>query len=482
MRRAVVFALAALALSCAAPAYATRTVALDAASAVHAFVVGSDGALYHAPPGSALERLGGTGLAHERVAAARDSSGVIVVAARSEDGTVYALPDGVWSARVQVATGAAGAPDLLSEQDGTLALFFRGVDGKLWTARQTATGWRTPEALEESAAGEPTAILDSLSRPTVWARQADGQLRGWLYDGAWVTAPAGGDLPGDPAVARHADGRLELFARGQDGTPFFSRQPAVTAFTFTPWASHAAVQILGNPALVVAGGFLQAFARGSDGALWWAYGESTSGAWSPWESLGGTLTGDPAAIRNRFGLVEVFAPSAGDGWITRAQSSALTWEPGFRSTGEAKPPAVTPPVLVAPAPVPVITPVAPTYAPRRLVVDLRADAKAGRTSTVFTGLAVRNVPAGATVTATCEKGCKRKSLTFRNVAGTVSLKAFFAKRAKQGTLKAGTKIRVVVSAPNAIAAVKTLTVRARRAPTVATRCLAPNATVETLCA
>ncbi len=33
-----------------------------------------------------------------------------------------------------------------------------------------------------------------------------------------------------------------------------------------------------------------------------------------------------------------------------------------------------------------------------------------------------------------------------------------------------------------IAAVKTLTVRARKAPSVATRCLPPGATVESLCA
>ncbi len=115
----------------------------------------------------------------------------------------------------------------------------------------------------------------------------------------------------------------------------------------------------------------------------------------------------------------------------------------------AAPPADPPPVVLeAPRRSRAVIVVPPTYAPKRLVVDLKADAKAGKTSTVFKGLTVRSVPAGATVTATCAKGCKRKSLTFRNVTGTVSLKPLFAKRAKQGTLKAGTKIRVVVSAPN----------------------------------
>ena len=54
----VTFVFAALALLCAAPARAARTVGLDAGDAVHAFVAGSDGALYEAPPGGVLARVG----------------------------------------------------------------------------------------------------------------------------------------------------------------------------------------------------------------------------------------------------------------------------------------------------------------------------------------------------------------------------------------------------------------------------------------
>lgn len=484
MRRAVAFALAALALVCAAPATASRTVAVDAAGAVHAFVVGTDGALYHAPPGGVLARAGGSGLAQEPVAAVRDASGEIVVAARAEDGTVYVLPGGDWSAREPVATGAAGSPELLLDADNRLQLFFRGVDGKLWTTGQDIAGWSTPEALEGTLAGEPLAILDSASYVTVWARDVDGQARAWQKAGStWATAPDGAKLTSDLALARGADGRLTRLARGDDGAPWLSRQTSAGGLTFSAWTRLSALPIVGTPALVVSGnGFLHAFARGTDGALWWAYGEPTSDAWSQWTSLGGALTGDPVAIRNRFGLVEVFAPSTGAAWITRAQTAPVEWEPAFRPLGQGTPPADPPPVVVQPAPVPVPILVPPTYAPKRLLVDLRPNAKAGRTSTVFKDLTVRGVPAGATVTATCAKGCKRTSLSFKNVAGTVSLRPFFAKRAKQGTLAVGTKIRVVVSAPNMIAAVKTLTVRARKAPTVATRCLPPGATAETLCA
>ena len=471
MRRAVAFALAALALVCAAPANASRTVAADAAGAVHAFVVGTDGALYHAPPGGALARVGGSGLAQEPVAVERDGQGRLQVIARTEDGTLLALPEGDWSARAPIGTGFAGSPDVVVDDAGRLELFARGVDGKLWTAEQTATGWATPSAIADGIAGNPAAILDHNRDVLVVFRSVAGEL-------VTLACETIGPAAGDPALVRHSpDGRLEVFARGGDDAIWRAIQET-PSYDFTPLAKVSSEPVTGNPAAVLDGaGNLHVLARDAAGGLRELTGVSATAA-----TLGGTLSGDPAAIRNRFGLLEVFAPSAGSSWVTRAQSAALTWEPGFRSLGEATPPAGPLPLVAQPTPTPAPTVVPPTYAPRRLVVDLRANAKAGRTSTVFKGLTLRDVPAGATVTATCAKGCKRTSLTLKNVAGTVSLKPFFAKRAKQGTLRAGTKIRVVVSAPNMIAAVKTLTVRPRKAPTVATRCLAPGATAETLCA
>lgn len=68
---------------------------------------------------------------------------------------------------------------------------------------------------------------------------------------------------------RHADGRLELFARGDDDTPWFIRQDSIASLTFSSWARHTDVKIAGKPALAISGsGLLHAFARGTDGALW----------------------------------------------------------------------------------------------------------------------------------------------------------------------------------------------------------------------
>ena len=78
-------------------------------------------------------------------------------------------------------------------------------------------------------------------------------------------------------------------------------------------------------------------------------------------------------------------------------------------------------------------------------------------STRFTRLQVKGVPRGSTVRVTCAKGCSRKSYVKRNARGTVSIRALARK-----PLRVGTRMRVEVTAPNMIGAVKTLTVRSRR--------------------
>ena len=77
---------------------------------------------------------------------------------------------------------------------------------------------------------------------------------------------------------------------------------------------------------------------------------------------------------------------------------------------------------------------------------------------------VKGVPAGATVKVTCKKGCSRKSYKVKKKKrGTVSLKTVVRKR-----LRAGTTIRVVVSRPGNLAAIKTLRIRASNPPQVKT--------------
>src|SRR3954447_7407900 len=133
MPRVTALATVLLALALAAPARANRTVALDSGDAVHAFVVGSDGALYHAPPGVALQRVGGSGLAQEAVAVARNADGRLDVFARGTDNALYhsveTTPGGTWSAWIPLGSGVDGSPDAIAGADGRLEVFARGLDG-----------------------------------------------------------------------------------------------------------------------------------------------------------------------------------------------------------------------------------------------------------------------------------------------------------------------------------------------------------------
>ena len=116
-----------------------------------------------------------------------------------------------------------------------------------------------------------------------------------------------------------------------------------------------------------------------------------------------------------------------------------------------------------------------------IVVTLAYDALPGRKSAKFGALRVRNVPLGSTVTVTCKgKGCpaglKGKGFVKRNAFGAVNLKKFIKK-----PLRNGIAITVVVSKPNAISAVKILTVRKGKSPKITTRCIPPGSTGAVAC-
>jgi hypothetical protein len=87
-------------------------------------------------------------------------------------------------------------------------------------------------------------------------------------------------------------------------------------------------------------------------------------------------------------------------------------------------------------------------------------------ATRLANFVVRNVPAGASVTVTCPRGCAKQRYTKLRVAGGRLLLKPVLKR----KLKVGTEITVIVSKPGSSSAVKVLTIRARKAPLVTTLC------------
>lgn len=117
----------------------------------------------------------------------------------------------------------------------------------------------------------------------------------------------------------------------------------------------------------------------------------------------------------------------------------------------------------------------------QVVVTLAFFANAKKASTKFTTLQIKNVPLGAEVKVTCTgkrcpKGLTGKGYVKKNAFGTVSLKQFI-----KSSLRSGNTITVVVSKPDAIAAVKVLKVRSNKKPLISTKCLPPGATTPVSC-
>jgi hypothetical protein len=89
------------------------------------------------------------------------------------------------------------------------------------------------------------------------------------------------------------------------------------------------------------------------------------------------------------------------------------------------------------------------------------------------------VEPGARVTAACRTKKNKRCTRTRDLARTASsvrLKGFEGKR-----LPVGAKLTIQVTKDGMIGAVKTLTVRRRKAPSVKTLCLPPGATVPSAC-
>ncbi len=88
--------------------------------------------------------------------------------------------------------------------------------------------------------------------------------------------------------------------------------------------------------------------------------------------------------------------------------------------------------------------------------------------TTFTSLALKGVPAGATIKLTCKGGCPRRAQTIKSKkGGTVQLAAF-----RHRVFKPGAKLTIAVTAPGLTGMAKTFTFRTGKRPKITTKALA----------
>jgi hypothetical protein len=91
-------------------------------------------------------------------------------------------------------------------------------------------------------------------------------------------------LASDPTVAENADGRLEVFVRGDDGALWHIWQTGDRARPWSAWESLAGLLTSNVAVGRNSDGRLEAFVRGGDNALYHKWQKRANGTtgWSGW--------------------------------------------------------------------------------------------------------------------------------------------------------------------------------------------------------
>ncbi|MBI3184366.1 MAG: hypothetical protein HYZ28_19710 [Myxococcales bacterium] len=272
---------------------------------LEALHVGHDGALYTrfqlAPSGGwsgDFLALGGEELTGE-LALGQNQDGRLEVFARTAEGALFhqwqVEPNGGWSGWRFMGAHTLHPPAVARNQDGRLEVFVRGLDDGMWHSWQLepSGGWSEWRSLGGVLASAPSAALDGAGSLSAFHLGTDGRLYVRTQaDWGWTGWEAIGSrkVASLAVAAQNADGRLEVFVRGEDGS-------LLHAWQHWPGSGFGELYSLGgfitSPPAVGrnSDGRLEAFARGGDGALWHLWQMEPSGGWGGWASLGGSLDG-----------------------------------------------------------------------------------------------------------------------------------------------------------------------------------------------
>ena len=310
----------------------------DTVSRMMVFARGFDGWLYAMRQSTANGSWGswtsmGGPIVSDPVVATNRTKGNIVLA-RQSDGNVYyrsqSSPGGSWSAWSSLGGPIQGKPAVGKSPDGRLDVFCRMTDGSIqhkWEA--SGGGWQSWESFGGTFADDPVIALTWEGREEVYARGTDNHLyrRYQLNDGSWSSwGDLGGPVAGQPVMGRTSDGRTEVYCRYPDGSIRCNVQSSLnvgtswggwTVFSTTPGS---------DPVLARTPTYLQEmYITDTAGAVLRCYQSVEDGAWSAWESLGGTAVGRPIVGHHDDGRIQVLTfRSDGKIW-GRSQSSGGGW-------------------------------------------------------------------------------------------------------------------------------------------------------------
>jgi hypothetical protein len=128
----------------------------------------------------------------------------------------------------------------------------------------------------------------------LFMRGSDNAVRYNYWTGTTWTAltSLSGNVTSDPAATSRAAGYMDVFARGTDGA-LWSKSTTNNGTSWSNWYKIGGQLASGTGPAADARGpnSLDVFVQGPDQALWYSHWDGTK--WSAWTSLGGTLTSSP---------------------------------------------------------------------------------------------------------------------------------------------------------------------------------------------
>jgi len=206
------------------------------------------------------------------------------------------------------------APTLAANEDGHLEFFGQTASGISHYWQQSPSGaWQAPGSEFPGSPTSPFApmvvrhIDGRLQLFVVAADQSVHRINQIAPNVNWGTWNA---IPGVAAIAApgatiDSNGQTSLVVLAANHEVYLTTNSSADA-AMSPWQSLGG-SLSGAPAIAVnADGRREVFAVGTDGTLLHTWEFSPGGAWSSWASFGGSFAGAPTVASNADGRLEVF--------------------------------------------------------------------------------------------------------------------------------------------------------------------------------
>src|SRR5688572_30176461 len=242
---------------------------------------------------------------------------------------------GKWSAWIPMGGSIVGPPAVATMYPGSMDLYARFGDGKLWTRWWAAPHWSTWTPLDDGLEGSPAASAWN-GRKDVFFRNSAGTLmqKTWV-GGLWQSAvDTKVRVASDPSATSWGPNRIDIVTRH----PTLETDILHLWSTGGKFSSERIPGIINSDPVIVSMHMpdrLDVFARSTGNTLIHKF--FLNGKWSEWEDLGGGLTSAPGAASRGPGRIDVVVKGTDNAlWHKFWEIKKNAWSPWEKLDGQLK--------------------------------------------------------------------------------------------------------------------------------------------------